>query len=201
MAEWIADLIGQMGYFAVALLMFAETVFPPIPSEIIMSLAGVEAARGTLSLPGAIVAGTAGAMAGNLAWFGLAHWLGIDRFRPLIDRFGRWLTMDWAEVQRGEKWFATHGAVFVFFGRLLPTIRSLVSIPAGLVKMPLGSFLLWSTLGTAGWTTLLGCAGWTLGQRYAEVEAYLGPVSTTIVILLGAWYLWRVLTWRPTKAD
>lgn len=199
MGDWVRQLIEQSGYLGVAFLMFAETVFPPIPSEVIMSLAGLQAAKGEMSLVGVIVCGTFGAMLGNTFWYLLARALGLDRFKPLIDRFGRWLTMDWAEVQRGEKWFRSHGAVFVFFGRLLPTIRSLVSIPAGLLHMSLSRFLIWSTLGTLGWTSLLAVAGYVLGQRYEMVDHYIGPLSTAIIILLALWYFWRVLTWKPSR--
>lgn len=195
--DWVRQLIEQSGYLGVAFLMFAETVFPPIPSEIIMSLAGLQAARGTMTLWGVILCGTAGAMLGNMFWYLFARALGLERFKPLVDRFGRWLTMDWAEVKRGEKWFQRHGAAFVFFGRLMPTIRSLVSIPAGLLKMSLSRFIFWSTLGTFGWTSLLAIAGHQLGQRYTDVDRYIGPVSTAVVLLLVAWYLWRVATWRP----
>ena len=196
--DWVHQLIEQSGYLGVAFLMFAETVFPPIPSEVIMSLAGLQAARGTMTLPGVIACGTFGAMLGNTFWYLLARALGLARFKPIIDRFGRWLTMDWAEVQRGEKWFRSHGPVFVFFGRLLPTVRSLVSVPAGLLHMSLSRFLFWSTLGTAGWTALLAIAGYELGQRYTDVEHYIGPLSTAIIVLLALWYFWRVLTWKPS---
>lgn len=195
--DWVRQLIEQSGYLGVAFLMFAETVFPPIPSEVIMSLAGLQAARGTMTLPGVIACGTLGAMLGNTFWYLLSRALGIERFRPFIQRWGRWLTLDWSEVQRADKWFQSHGQAFVFFGRLLPTIRSLVSIPAGLLHMSLSRFLFWSTLGTAGWTALLAVAGYSLGQRYGEIEHYIGPVSTAIVILLVLWYGFRVLTWKP----
>ncbi len=164
-----------------------------------MSLAGLAAARGDMTLWGAILCGTAGAMLGNLFWYLLARALGLQRFRPLIERHGRWLTLDWAEVERGERWFRSHGAAFVFFGRLLPTVRSLVSVPAGLMKMSLRRFLFWSTLGTAGWTSLLAIAGYQLGRAYKEVEDFIGPVSTAIIIILLLWYLWRVATWKPRK--
>lgn len=199
MGDWVRQMIEQSGYLGVAFLMFAETVFPPIPSEVIMSIAGLQAARGTISLWGAIVAGTAGAMLGNTFWYLLARALGLQRFKPLIDRFGRWITLDWAEVERADRWFRQYGSAFVFFGRLLPTVRSLVSVPAGLLHMSLSRFLFWSTLGTAAWTALLAGAGWTLGQRYAEIDNYIGPLSTAIIVLLVLWYLWRVITWRPSR--
>ncbi len=145
------------------------------------------------------VAGTGGAMMGNLFWYLVARVIGIDRFRPFIERWGRWLTMHWAEVERGQKMFATYGAAFVFFGRLLPTIRSLISVPAGLLKLRLSTFLIWSTIGTAGWTALLAIAGYELGQRFDEVETVIGPLSTAIIVVIVLGYLWRLVTWKPAK--
>jgi membrane protein DedA with SNARE-associated domain len=199
MAEWIVHLIAQGGYAGIAFLMFLETVFPPIPSEVIMSLAGVNAAKGTLSLPLVIACGTFGAMAGNVCWFVFARTLGIERFRPIVDRFGRILTLDWAEVERADHFFDRWDRWFVFFGRMVPTIRSLVSIPAGLFGMGWGPFLFWSTLGTAGWTGALATAGYLLGRNVDDVERYLGPVSTGVVVALVLWYFFRVFTWKPRQ--
>lgn len=196
MGEWIAQLIDGLGYLGIAVLMFAETVFPPLPSEVIMPLAGLRAARGTLSLWGTIAAGSAGAMAGNVAWFLAARALGTARLHGLVDRHGRWLTLDWASVERGERLFRRRGAAFVCLGRLIPTIRSIVSIPAGLLGMPLPAFLLWSTIGTVAWTALLTVAGYRLGQSYAAVETVTGPISTGVIVVLVLWYAWRVVRWR-----
>lgn len=199
MTDWVQEMIAQGGYLGVFLLMFAETIFPPIPSEVIMSMAGLQAAKGTMSLPLAIVCGAAGAMAGNVVWYLVARWLGLDRFRPLIDRYGRWITLDWAEVQRAERWFEHYGYLFVFLGRMMPTIRSLVSVPAGLVKMPFTPFLIWSTIGTIGWTAMLAIGGWILGTRFQQLEAWLGIFSIILIAALVGWYLWRVATWRPSR--
>jgi len=199
MTEWVQAMIAEGGYLGVFLLMFGETVFPPIPSEVIMSLAGLQAAKGSMSLSGAILAGTGGAMLGNLVWYAVARGLGIDRLRPLIERHGRWLTMDWAEVDRGERWFSRHGYLFVCIGRMLPTIRSLVSVPAGLMRMRVLPFMLWSSIGTLGWSTMLAIGGWILGTRFAEMEAWLGLASTLLLLALGGWYLWRVLTWKRSR--
>ena len=195
MGQWIQQLVDQLGYLGVAVLMFAETVFPPLPSEVIMPLAGLRASRGALSLPGVVAAGAAGAMAGNLCWYAVARMLGIERLHGLVDRHGRWLTLEWQEVERAKTWFHGHGGPFVCIGRIVPTVRSVVSIPAGLVRMPLGPFLLWSTIGTTAWTATLAAAGYLLGQRYGAVERYVGPVSTAIIIALVLWYAWRVATW------
>lgn len=197
MSDWIFELIENGGYWGVALLMLLETVFPPIPSEVIMPLAGVVAARGELSLPLVIVAGTAGAMLGNLFWYGAAHALGYERFRPLVQRFGRWLTLDWDEVEKGHRLFDRYGATIVFLGRMLPTVRSLVSIPAGLLHMKLAPFLLWSTLGSLIWTAGLTIAGWVLGNQFGDIEKVLGPLSIAVIAAIVVFYIYRVITWKP----
>ena len=199
MTDWVQEIIAQGGYLGLFLLMFGETVFPPIPSEVIMSMAGLQVAKGHMSLTFAIVAGSAGAMLGNIAWYLAARGLGIARLKPLIDRYGRWLTMKWAEVDRGERWFRRHGHLFVCVGRMLPTIRSLVSIPAGLMRMRFVPFVLWSSVGTIGWSAMLATGGWILGTRFAEMEAWLGFASTLLLVMMGGWYLWRVATWRPSR--
>jgi membrane protein DedA with SNARE-associated domain len=196
MADWTIRLIDQTGYVGVFLLMFLETIFPPIPSEVIMPLAGLRAAQGPLSLWGVIASGTAGAMLGNLFWYALARVIGIRRFRPFIERYGRWLTIDWPDVEKAENLFGRFGGVIVSVGRLLPTIRSIISIPAGLLNMRLKRFLLWSTLGTAVWTAMLASAGWGLGKAFRDIDKVLGPLSTGVIVLIVLGYAWRQLTWR-----
>lgn len=198
MTDWVQEVIAQGGYLTLFLLMFAETVFPPIPSEVIMSMAGLQVAKGHLTLVPAILAGSAGAMLGNIVWYLLALWLGMRRLKPLIDRHGRWLTMDWDEVDRGERWFQRHGYLFVCIGRMLPTIRSLVSVPAGLMRMRFLPFAFWSSLGTIGWSTMLAFGGWYLGTRFAEMEAWLGFAANVMLSALAVWYVWRVINWHPS---
>jgi membrane protein DedA with SNARE-associated domain len=190
-------MIEQSGYLGVGFLMFLETIFPPIPSEVIMPVAGVAAARGEMTLGGVIAAGTAGAMLGNIVWYLAARALGIVRFKPLIDRYGRWITMNWEEVERAERWFRQNGTFFVFLGRMLPTVRSLVSVPAGLLKMRFKTFFLASIVGTAGWTSALAFAGYRLREEFTEVDEWLGPVSTAIIVTLALGYIWRVIRYRP----
>ena len=201
MSDWIVRLIEQSGYLGVAFLMFLETVFPPIPSEIIMSLAGVAAGQGKLGLGWVIAAGTTGAMLGNILWYLAARALGIMRLKPIILRYGRWITMSWGEVLRAERWFEQHGTFFVFLGRMLPTVRSLVSVPAGLLKMSFRRFLLASTVGTAGWTALLAFAGFKLGENYTDIDALLGPASNAIMVVLLMGYIYRVWTHRDVDPD
>ncbi len=196
MGDWTIRLIDQTGYVGIFLLMFLETVFPPIPSEVIMPIAGARAAQGPLTLWGVIASGTAGAMLGNLFWYALARVIGMKRFRPFIENYGRWLTMDWGDVEKTERLFGRFGGYIVSLGRMMPTIRSVISIPAGLLNMRLKSFLIWSTLGTAGWTAILATAGWGLGMAFDDIEKILGPLSTAIIVLIVAGYVWRQLTWR-----
>ena len=196
MSDWVIRLIEQSGYLGVGFLMFLETVFPPIPSEVIMPVAGMAAAGGKMSFPLVVASGTSGAMLGNILWYLAARALGIQRLEPIIHRWGRWITMSWAEVKRAERWFAQHGTFFVFLGRLLPTVRSLVSIPAGLLKMSFRRFMLASTLGTAAWTALLAGAGFKLGENYRDIDRFLGPASNAILVILIAGYIYRVWTHR-----
>jgi membrane protein DedA with SNARE-associated domain len=196
MSDWIIRLIEQSGYLGVAFLMFLETVFPPIPSEVIMSFAGVAAGQGKLDYWLVVASGTAGAMLGNILWYLAARALGIQRLEPFIRRWGRWLTMSWTEVKRAERWFAMHGTFFVFLGRMLPTVRSLVSVPAGLLRMSFRRFFLASTIGTAGWTALLAGAGFKLGENYRDIDKIIGPAANAILVILVAGYIYRVWTHR-----
>jgi membrane protein DedA with SNARE-associated domain len=194
MSDWIVRLIEQSGYLGIGFLMFLETVFPPIPSEVIMSIAGVAAGQGKLGYALVVAAGTAGAMLGNVLWYLAARALGVERLRPFIRKHGRWLTITWPEVQRAQHWFGLHGWYFVLLGRLIPTIRSLVSIPTGLLKMRFRTFFIASTIGTAGWTAFLAGVGYKLGEHAGRVNDVIGPIANAILLLLVAIYVWRLIT-------
>lgn len=196
MTDWVIQLIERSGYLGVAFLMFLETVFPPIPSEVIMPIAGYAAVNGQMTLGGVIASGTLGAMLGNFFWYLVARVIGVDRFRPFIEKYGRWLTLDWYDVIKAEKLFGRFGSVIVGIGRLLPTVRSVVSIPAGLLKMRLKNFLFWSSVGTAGWSSALAVAGYVLGRQFGEIESILGPLSMVVIGFVVLAYVWRQLTWR-----
>jgi len=196
MSDWVVRLIDQSGYLGIGFLMFLETIFPPIPSEVIMPVAGVAAGQGKLHYSLVVASGTTGAMLGNIVWYLAARALGLDRLHPIIDRWGRWLTITWPEVQRADAWFRGHGMAFVMFGRLVPTVRSLVSVPAGLLHMQFRRFLAASIIGTAGWTALLAAAGFKLGENYDRIDDFIGPASNAVLIVLLVGYIWRVWTHR-----
>jgi membrane protein DedA with SNARE-associated domain len=201
MEDWIIRLVDWAGYWGVAFLMLLETVFPPVPSEVIMTVAGVSASRGNMTLTGTIAAGTAGAMLGNWFWYWLAIKFGEARMHVFIDKYSRWLTLDWEEVERGERLFERYGSTIVLVARMIPTLRSLISIPAGLFGMSLRRFLVFSTIGTAGWSAALAGAGYFLGSQFDDVEKWLGPLSTLVIVAIVVTYMWRLVRWKPKPVD
>jgi membrane protein DedA with SNARE-associated domain len=197
--DWIVSLIDKAGYVGIALLMLLENVFPPIPSEVIMPLAGFSAAKGTLSFAGVVISGTVGSLAGAYFWFLIGRWIGPKRLKQFAGRHGRWLTLHPDEVERARAFFARYQIVALFLGRLIPAIRSLISVPAGVNCIPTSTFLLWSSLGTALWTLLLASAGYLLQSQYERVSEWLNPVSNVVVAGLAVWYLYRVIRFRAPE--
>ncbi|HEY9627556.1 MAG TPA: DedA family protein [Coleofasciculaceae cyanobacterium] len=202
MVEWITDLMQSLGYVGIALMMFLENLFPPIPSELIMPLAGFTAAKGEMALAPAIAAGVIGTMLGALPWYYLGKILGEERIKLWIDRHGAWLGLSAAEIDKSKRWFYRHGNKAVFFGRLVPGIRTLISLPAGFSNMPMSQFLIYSTLGTIAWVSLLTFAGYLLGDNYERVDDYLGPVSKLVVLaLLIAFGIWVFRTLKGRSSE
>ena len=194
MSQWVLDIMQQLGYAGVVLLMFLENVFPPIPSEIIMPAAGFAAARGELSLTGVIIAGGVGSVLGAVVLYYVGRLLNEERLIALTDRYGKWLLLSSDDIRQADDWFDRHGPKIVFFGRLLPGVRSLLSIPAGMANMPMGQFLLYTSLGTTLWSGLLAVAGYQLGANYEQIEGWIGPISQIILavcILLAVIFILR----------
>lgn len=196
MIATLAELISKGGYPGIVLLTFLETIFPPLPSELFMPLAGYVASRGTLSLPGVIAAGTLGSLAGAWFWYAVGRAIGLDRARELAARHGRWLTLHPRDIDRGNAWFERHGGAVVLFGRMMPAIRSVVSVPAGVAHMPVGRFLALSTIGTLIWTSLLMTAGYKLGADYARVAVWADPFSNIVIAGLIGIYVVRLIRFR-----
>lgn len=196
MFDWITGVVERTGYFGVALLMLAENVFPPIPSELIMPLAGFAAARGGLDIVLVVVAGTAGSLLGAVLWYYAGRWIGPGRLKQWTAAHGRWFTVSPDEVDRATAWFQRHGGKAVLAGRVVPAVRTLISVPAGVAGMPLAPFLLCSTIGTAVWSGLLARAGYLLEGQYRAVADYVNPASNAITGLIALCYLYRVVTFR-----
>ncbi|MDB5536727.1 MAG: alkaline phosphatase [Devosia sp.] len=199
MSEWIIGFVTQWGYLGIFLMMVAENIFPPIPSELIMPFAGFAAANGSLNVFGVLIAGVLGSLVGTLAWYVAARLLGIKRFRLLCNRFGRFATISEDDIDKAVHWFGRYGQWAVLFGRLVPAIRTLISVPAGLAAMPVWKFLIVSAVGTTIWTAILTAAGYLLHEQYDLVEGWVDPVSTAVVAVAVVIYIWRFVTWKPIK--
>lgn len=193
MVEWITSTMNSLGYWGIGLLMFLENLFPPIPSELIMPLAGFTVAKGRMEFVPVVVAGTVGTMLGALPWYYIGMTLGEKRITRLADRYGKWLGISSKDIREARSWFTKHGNKAVFFCRLVPGVRTLISLPAGMSSMPLVPFVLYSTLGTLSWVCLLTYAGYFLGDKYELVDEYLGPVSKIVLLaLIAAFVFWLI---------
>jgi membrane protein DedA with SNARE-associated domain len=200
MFDLIVRFIADYGYVAIFALMAIENIFPPIPSELIMPLAGFTAASGKLNLAAVLIAGTAGSVAGTAPWYYAGRYYGRGRLRKLAEEHGRWLTVKPGDIDRALDAFERHGRKAVLFGRLVPAVRTLISVPAGIAGMSLRRYLLYSAIGSLLWTSLLAGAGYVLEANYEAVANYVNPVSKAIVGILAATYLYRLATYRKETA-
>jgi membrane protein DedA with SNARE-associated domain len=186
------NIVSSTGYFGILLLMVVENVFPPIPSEFIMPLAGYMAAQGKLSLFGIIVAGMTGSVLGALPFYYMGRKLGEDRLKEFADNHGRWLTLSRKDIERAKRWFDRHGGAAMFFCRLISGVRSLISIPAGIARMRILPFLAYTATGTGMWAALLAYLGYFLGTEYTQVGEYLDPISWIVLGAVGVIYLFEL---------
>jgi membrane protein DedA with SNARE-associated domain len=183
MLEYIVNTINSLGYLGIAFLMALENLIPPIPSELIMPLAGFTVAKGELNLAMVIVAGTIGSVLGSTSWYFLGKYWGLERTKRIANRYGKWLGVSGKDIEKAKVWFDRRGYIATGFGRLLPGIRTYISVPAGISNMPLLPYLFYSTIGSAFWVGLLTVAGYILGDNYEQVGIYVKPFS--IVVLIG----------------
>lgn len=201
MQEWIINIMTSLGYLGIGLLMFAENLFPPIPSELIMPLAGFTVAQGKMNFTLAVLAGVLGTILGAFPWYYAGKLMGEERLKSLADKYGKWITVSGEDIDKVTRWFYRYGNKAVLLGRLVPGIRTLISLPAGLSEMHLSPFLIYSTLGTTAWVMLLTFLGYLLGDNYELVEEYLGPVSKIVLlVLVVAFVAWVAIKRQKLKA-
>lgn len=202
MIEWVTWLMETLGAPGAGVAVALESIFPPIPSEIVLPLAGFTASRGTLDLTAVLVCTTIGSLVGAIALYGLGRTLGLPRLVRAADRMPL-TTGD--EVERTNAWFGRHGAKAVFFGRMVPIFRSLVSIPAGVRQMGLGTFVIFTAAGSLIWNTALVLAGYLLGEQWHRVEGSVGVLQTVVIIVVVgavAWFVThRVRAARSATSD
>src|SRR5687767_12557615 len=173
MFNWITGVIGRLGYAGVAGLTFLENVFPPIPSELVIPLAGYVAAQGDMRLMLVVATASAGSLAGAAVWYWIGRTVGERRLRAWVDRHGKWLTLSGKDVDRAQRSFSRHGNAAVFVGRLVPGVRTLISLPAGFARMPALPFVVYSALGTMVWTAALAYAGVALQSNFTIVGDFI----------------------------
>jgi membrane protein DedA with SNARE-associated domain len=200
MFDFIVRFITEHGYLAIFALMAAENLFPPIPSELIMPLAGFTAASGKLDLFAVLLAGAAGSVAGSTPWYYAGRLYGRKRLRTLAGKHGRWLTLKPDDIDKALQAFERHGRKAVLFGRLVPAVRTLISVPAGIAEMSVLRYLAYSAIGSLVWAGLLAGAGYLLEAKYETVARYLDPVSKAIVGFLTVTYLYRLATYKKESA-
>jgi membrane protein DedA with SNARE-associated domain len=195
---WVVDVVDAIGEAGVGGLIALENIFPPIPSEVILPLAGFRAEAGELNVVLAWIAATLGALVGALVLYGLGAWFGYERLDELAGK--RWFVFfGQRDLARGKRFFDRHGDAIVLFGRCVPLVRSIVSVPAGIDRMPLGRFLALTALGSGVWNAVFIGAGWALGDRWERVEGWIQPLSYAVVAVLAvavAWLAWRTVQRR-----
>jgi membrane protein DedA with SNARE-associated domain len=191
---WVLEIIASYGYVAVALLVALEVVVPPIPSEVILPLSGFLVGLGRLSFVGVVAAATLGSVLGALTLYGLGYWLGEERMREFVGRHGRYMFLKQEDVDRAQEWFDRHGGKAVLIGRMVPFVRSIISLPAGVARMPLGKFVGYTALGSGLWNALLIGAGWALGEQWELIAPYQSLLARAAQVGLAvavAWFFWR----------
>lgn len=200
LSGWILDTIQALGYLGLAFLLALENLFPPIPSEVVLPLAGFLVGRGQLNFWGAVGAATFGAVFGALILYALGRWGG----RRLILRYGRFLNVDEESLKRAEGWFRHYGDAVVLVARVIPLARSIVSIPAGTMHMPILRFTVLTAIGTTVWNIILIWAGRLLGENWDSVSRWVGSYSNVVYVVIAvfaiAYVVSKVIQWRRSKA-
>ena len=182
MFDWIAGTIERLGYWGIAALTLLENIVPPIPSEVVVPMAGYVAAKGSLAFWGVVAAASIGALAGAAGWFYAARAIGDRRLRAWIDDHGHWVTLECDDIDRAQRWFDRHGSWAVLVGRLVPGVRTFISVPAGFSKMGAVPFLIYSAIGTLGWTLALAWAGTVLRSNFDKVGDSINLVSNVLLV-------------------
>lgn len=200
MTELLLTLLDKGGYLGIFVLMILENVFPPVPSEVILGAAGVLVAQGKMNGIVLWIIATLGTVVGNLFWYWLGHRWSEEQLKRMIDRWGRVLTFEWDEFTKARNIFRKYGDWIVFLLRFSPLLRTIVSLPAGLARMSVWRFAMFTFLGSLIWNGLLILGGQALAGLIDEYEALAGYAIVAFVLAGVAIYIYRFVTWKPVKA-
>ncbi|MBT0993289.1 DedA family protein [Cellulomonas sp. DKR-3] len=192
---WVVSVIESLGPLGVGLLVGLENLFPPLPSEVVLPVAGYVASQGGMSLVWAVVAATLGSLVGAWALYGIGAAVGRARLRRWLEKVP---LVEVADLDRAEDWFGRHGGTAVLVGRCVPVVRSLISVPAGVERMPLGRFSLYTTLGSLVWNGGLVVAGYALGERWEDIGRYSDWLNLVVYVIL-AWLVGRFVWARVRR--
>ncbi|WP_411344716.1 DedA family protein [Paenibacillus sp. WLX1005] len=198
MQNWITNFMEQFGYVGIALIIALENVFPPIPSEIVLPFGGFMTTNSSLTVIGVIIAATIGSVAGAVILYGVGLLIDVERLEKIVDRWGHILRVKKEDIHRADKWFDKYGYWTVLFCRMVPLVRSLISIPAGMSNMKFGLFLLFTTIGTVIWNSILVIIGASLGENWHRITEFMDVYSNiayAIIAVVGigfiVWYVRR----------
>ena len=203
MENWITDIMSQYGYLGIFLLIMLENIFPPIPSEVILTFGGYMTTQSDMTAMGVILVSTAGSVAGAVILYGLGLQLDVKRLEKIVDRYGRVLRLTRKDIHKADSWFDKYGIWTVLFCRLIPLIRSLISIPAGMSNMKFGLFLLFTTVGTLIWNTILVSVGAAVGDNWESIVGVMDVYSNIVYLLIviaGLAVIWWYLQFRKKRA-
>ncbi|AMX85349.1 alkaline phosphatase [Geobacillus subterraneus] len=202
MQAWITDFMEQFGYIGIFFMIALENIFPPIPSEVILPFGGFMTTYTTLTVPGVIAAATAGSVVGALVLYGIGRLLSVERLERIVDRWGGWLQVKPEDIDKANRTFQRYGVWAVFVGRMIPLVRSLISIPAGMAKMNIWLFFWLSVLGTLIWNTILISIGAALGESWGKVSEVIGMYAEVVYIIIAAIILiGAVRVWKRRRAS
>lgn len=197
MDDLIVSVMERLGLVGIAVLMALENIFPPMPSEAVMGSAALAIERGSMHFWPVLIAGTVGTLIGNYVWFWLGHKWGYERLGPFIDRYGRWLTMEWEDVERASEFFRKHGHWVVFGLRMTPVMRTMISLPAGLAHMNPIKFCVFTAAGAAIWNAILILGTQWLMRAFDDIENIVSWIIIGITVAALGAYLLRLATWKP----
>lgn len=202
MEEWIVYMMNTYGYIGILILIAVENIFPPIPSEVILTFSGFLTTTSDVTMTGVIIFSTIGSMIGAVILYGIGRLLDVKKLEIIVDRWGYLLRLTRKDIKKADEWFAKVGIWAVLIGRVVPIVRSLISIPAGMAKMNLGVFMLFTALGSLIWNSVLVYVGARVGSSWGKIVSYIDTYSNLVVLLLSFLILFFIvrLFWRRRNA-